>query len=207
MNSDILIQELSLKAAPVKPTRYGRVCAGWMVITLLCLVGITSLHGLRPDFAERMAETRFALELLLNGTLIVLAGLLATNCGYPDRARSVRLRVALGVVFIGYSGLTLAALDMPAKESGAHGVECLACILSYAVVPGVWIVWQVRRLASTQPQLAGACAALMALATGCLGVRLVEVETQPEGLLLWHYIPLLVLSAAGILLGRKIFRW
>lgn len=43
----------------------------------------------------------------------------------------------------------------------------------------------------------------VAVAAGCLGVRLVETEVESSSLILWHYLPLLVLSALGLFLGKK----
>lgn len=212
MNTDALIAEMALNARPVKRLKHARLCAEWLAAVVLSLLGVSVVNGLRPDLAARLAEPQFMAELLLNLMLVVVAGCAASAFAYPDRAKARVLTPLLLVSFVLYSALVLrTALQTPSlgqelATNAHHGFECLGCILSVAALPAVWMLWRLRRLASIKPMQAGAAALMMAVAAGCLGVRLVETEQATAGLLLWHYLPLLVLSALGLLLGKKLFR-
>jgi len=215
MNTKTLIKELALKAGPVKRIAHTRICVEWMAITLLCLVAVGNVYGFRPDLVQQLSSPLFLSEMLLNALLIVVAGCTATAFSYPDRAKATLLKPALMAVFFGYSAIALVTVfteptihsPVEGMKHDAHGMACLLCIFAFAAIPALWMFWRLRQLASTRPMLAGGTALMMAIATGCLGVRLVEREIMSAGLILWHYLPLLVLSALGLILGKKIFRW
>lgn len=213
MNSEELILSLAAKAAPVRHLAYRRVCAVWLLLTLTSLSIITAAYGMRADMPLRAQEWLFLWELGLNAVLIVVSGCTAIATAYPDRARTPLLRALVLLAFSAYSALTFMSVstptapDMPPEQAIAHGMECMLCILSFAALPACWLYLNIRRLATVDPAYTAATAILTALATGCLGVRLVENELLANGLILWHYLPLVVLSAAGYLLGKKIFRW
>lgn len=214
MNTELLITQLAVQAKPVRRESMARVCRQWLLVTLGSLWLTCSLYGLRADISERMGETVFFFELLLNALVIVVAGVMATVCAFPDRKRdAMRFLPLMGLALGGYAlmaALTLMREPVSLAEmldTRPHGVECLSCILSFAAVPGLWLWLRVKRLATTQPRLAGAATVLMAMATGALGVRLVETEISTAGLLMWHYLPIMAVTAAGYILGRKIFRW
>lgn len=213
MTINALSSELALSLRPVKHIAFSRICLEWAAVTLASLAIIAMLYGLRPDLALQFADRLFAAEIFLNILLVGAAGLAAVSLAYPDRARIFLLKPLLAMIFTGYSGVLLAgvlrvpgALDSVANAT-PHGPECLVCILSFAAVPAAWMLWRLRGLASVRPALMGWAALTMAAAAGSLGVRLVESEIAQAGLIAWHYLPLLVLSGAGLILGRKIFRW
>lgn len=213
MNTDALSKELALRLWPVKHLAYSRVCLEWAAITLASFTVIGMLYGLRPDLSLQLTDRLFAAEMLLNILLVAAAGLTAAALAYPGRAQIFLLKPFLAVIFTGYSGvILLGVLRAPMMLDGVvnatpHGLECLLCILSFAAVPAAWMLWRLRGLASVKPALMGWAAMTMAAATGSLGVRLVESEIVSAGLIAWHYLPLLVLSGAGLVLGRKIFHW
>ncbi len=212
MNTDNLIAELSGKAAPVKYLSPMRICAEWLVVVFGSLALITCAHGLRADFADRMREPAFILELFLNVALLMRAGCAATLSSYPDRARIPALNNLLLTLFAGYSLLMFYQIlsshgSAASMHEAPHGVECLLCILSFAAIPAAWMAWRLRKLASTIPAIVGGAVVMMSMAAGCLGVRLIETETSGAGLFMWHYLPLVLFSLLGLVAGKKIFRW
>ncbi len=210
---EMLIGELAARLTPTRHVSLGRICAEWLVVMAVSLLVVGNISGFRPDLVEQLHNPFFLSEILTNLLLIVAAGVAATLSAYPDRGHSHYIRLWLFLVFAIYSAVMLTtALITPdflssAADTVTHGVECLVCILGFAAMPAIWMFWRLRQLASTQPYTTGMAALLMAVATGCLGVRLVETELVPTGLLLWHYLPLIVFSAIGFQLGKWFFRW
>jgi hypothetical protein len=214
MNNETLIAELSATLKPIKPAsacrvRIARECA---VVIAISLVGITALQGLRPDFAEQVREPLFLFELVLNLLLIIVSAAASIALAYPDSAHGKWLKPALLVTFFGYSGLVFMTASAPSTLDDMghvmhHTIECMLCILSYAALPALWILWRTRKLAPVRPLMSGVIALMMATSVGCLGVRLVESENVADGTVLWHYMPLVLFSALGLLFGKKIFRW
>jgi len=215
MNTDSLIAELSLKLETARPVPLRRVMLEWFGVSLISLAMVVAMSGLRADFASQMQHAGFALEMALNVILMIAAAWATVMTAYPDRAHAPVPRILLAVSFIGYSALALLAIvsspewldSLAMVETHSHGIECLMCILAGATMPALWLFWRVRRLASVVPSLSGALAVLTAIATGCLGVRLVEHDDGSAGHLLWHYLPLILFSLAGFALGKKVFRW
>ena len=213
MDTRLFITELATALRPVKQLPYIRIGAEWLVITVIALAGIGALYGFRPDLATRMANPLFSMELALNAMLIAIAGSTAIACCYPDRAKAPFLKLTLVAIAIGYSvliGISVAKEPVQLNDAlnhAPHSIECLLCILSFAAIPALWLFWRLRKLACMRPVLVGAIAVMAAIATGCLGVRLVETGIIPAGFALWHYMPLVLLTTVGLLLGNKIFRW
>lgn len=213
MNTQALAAELASHHQPVKPITYGRLCLEWAAVTAISFAAVVFFYGgFRADLSARLAEPLFAAEIALNLLLAVVAGFSATALAYPDRAARMR-RILLWIVFTGYSAIFLMTafyrpvVTDPLANTAPHGFECLLCILTFAAVPALWMLWRLRQLASVKPMQMGFAALLMAMAAGGVGVRLVESEIMPDGLLLTHYLPILLLSGAGLLLGGKLFRW
>ncbi len=213
MNTDALVAELSGSLKPVKSTRYARICAEWLVVTIASFIIMGNISGFRADLNARMGEPLFVAEISLNLLLIIIAGLTACALAFPDRAKTPLLKPLLGLVFAGYGFFALRTIfTIPniadsLANTAPHGIECLICILGFATAPALYMFWRLRKLAPVHPAQMGGAVMMMAVATGCLGVRLVENEIMPSGLLLWHYAPLLILSGVGLWLGRKLFRW
>lgn len=212
-STEEMIRQLSEHVQEVRTISYGRVCAEWLLVVIANIVLTTWMYGLRPDMHERMVEPFYVAELLLNAMLIVVVGALATASAYPDRARGNGLRVALLVGFIGYSVLVgyVSARDaFSFQETFAHvhmGWACTGCILHFALVPAVYVAWRLRKLAPLQPVFTGFATLMLAGLVGTLGVRLVIPHLDSVELIFFHYLPLLLLCGAGLLIGKRVFTW
>ena len=214
MSTQTLAAQLASRHQPVKPIPFGRICLEWASVTAISFAALVFYYGgFRADLSARLLEPLFTAEIALNFLLVVVAGLSATACAYPDRARTRMHQILLWIVFTGYSAIFLMAAfhrpDLAGPPSGhePHGLECLQCLLAFAIIPACWMSWRLRQLACVKPMQMGFTAILMAMATGGLGVRLLESGHLQDGLMLTHYLPILLLSGAGLLLGGKFFRW
>lgn len=213
MSTESIISELAMQARAVKRLPHWRICMEWMTITCTCLVVIGLAFGVREDIHVKLSETIFLIEIFFNFMLILIAGCCSTAFCYPDRAKANFLLPMLVILMLMYSILTFVlALSSPNFTSefihaAPHGIRCLACISAFAAIPALWMLWRLRQLASVRPMLAGGAALLMAVATGCLGVRLVETEIESASMIVWHYLPLILFSIIGLALGKRIFKW
>jgi hypothetical protein len=64
-----------------------------------------------------------------------------------------------------------------------------------------------KGMAPTRPALAGACSGLVAASLGTVVYALHCPEMQAPFLAVWYVLGMLLPTAAGALLGRKILRW
>ena len=210
MKTEQLIQSLATQAAPVKTTSYQRLMVEWLCLTLGSLMAITLLYGLRADLSQQLSTTSFQIEIMANTMLFLFSGFGAIHLAYP---RKLSKLVPTSLVIVGaiYVAAILYKIATPAEQSvdlhHSHSIYCLLCILSFAAIPAIYILWRLKQLATTNPAILGALCLLMATSAGAIGVLLVESEVVSTGLILWHYLPLAVISALGYAIGKKIFRW
>lgn len=213
MSPNSTITDLAASLKPVRPISPQRLSLELLLVTALSFAALVFVFGVSDPFKAQATDPLILAEVALNILLIVVAGCAAATFAYPDQPGATVLKPMLAVAFFGYSTVALfSAFSDPKLIDGfastvPHGLECLICILIFAICPAGWMVWRLRQLASITPAVMGGVVLLTSAATGCLGVRVVESEVVTAGLVVWHYLPLIILSGLGLLLGRKIFRW
>lgn len=208
-NTDALIAELTLQAQPVVRKSLSGFLCKWLLVSIISLVAITLMYGIREDIQLQLGNPFFVMELAIHGCFMLASALLASAAGFPGRIKKAHFILAYIGASLGYGWLIYMALNPihTADDTHPHGMACAVCIVSFTVIPALWYFMMVRKLAVTMPAISGSAALCMATAIGCIGVRLVENETAHQGLLLWHFLPLLLLSLCGIMIGQKFIRW
>ncbi len=210
MNTNKLIASLAQNTAPLSHLSFGRVFAELATITCLSLLTITLLYGIRADISIQLSNEIYNFELFANSLLLIASAYTAVSLAYPDRITNKSTSfLLLGLALYGVSIIfkLLENTEFSGEHIHIHSIECLICILSFAIIPAIFITWRLRKLATVKPALLGAVCLLMATSVGTLGVLIVESEVVSTGLILWHYLPIFALSFLGYLLGRKIFSW
>jgi len=212
MNTEELIAELSQNSTPVRRLanpwkRFG--C--WFAITAGFLLTTTVLSmGIRPDIMSRVQDPVFILELTLVTAFAASAGAACLWLAVPggDHVWARRLPWALFVLLLGYWGWQLASLPMAAiLEYRQVFTECVVELLLLTLVPGILLFFMMRRAATTHYFLAGSLGALAVAGFSYLCLRLAEPTDDLMHLLLWHFIPTLLVGLMGVLAGRLFLRW
>lgn len=210
MKTQELIASLTKQAnRPVVPLTMRRVGVESGVIALLALAMNLAISGLRPDWQARIAEPAFVTDVISVALLALCAGICTFGLAYPDRAHR---RWPVVLFWCAFALQVMAAVWTlwfmpPVNDAPAHTIECLSCIVMVALLPSGWLWWRLRQLASVRPAQMALCATTMALALGCLGVRMVEDHVATAGMLSWHYLPLWGFAALGWVSGKRLFRW
>lgn len=212
MNSQALIAELSLKHHGAKPTSFARVYVQWLAMTLASVILTVVVLGVRPDMAQQLTSSFYIIESSLALIVVLATGAIACSLAFPDHARSSLTRIAVGIVTAGYALFIANSIfcfyGCPQSEKlMPHTFECLDCIVAFSLIPAIWAFWRLRRLATIHPVMLGATSLLMAVTIGCFGRLLVEEEMLMDGMFLWHYAPVFILSFIGMGLGKKVFSW
>ncbi len=133
----------------------------------------------------------------------------AALLAFPDLHQKRRLALAPVAMF----GLFLLVLllawraDYPPAPLPVHSFMCTCSIILVSLLPMAWMLYTLRRFASTHYQLAGAIALLSAFSIGALWLRLHEVNDSVVHVLEWHYLPMLAVGLAGLWLGKLLLRW
>jgi hypothetical protein len=212
MSADELIAQLTAQHQPVSLRRFRRLLGYTGVMILASLFAVGMLYGLRSDIAYQLNNPLVAGEVVANIMLILSAAYAACVRAYPDRNHSL----IVSFVMLLSMALYTVFLMLQTKDAGFayndhlashHVMQCFLCIMSFAIIPSVFMVWQIRKLAPVKLSQLAVNVMLMAMGIGLLGVRIVSEESMSIAHAIWHIIPVFLGIAAALLLGQKIFRW
>jgi hypothetical protein len=209
----LLIARLARDGAPVAPLP--SPLKRWSLWTLKAAAAaaiVTLLLGVRPNLGVHVHEARFVLAAILTASLALTAAASAFRLSVPgaSRGRVARLMPLIAIVAWGaLLWIRMIAIGNPMAviaETPVHPA-CILLILGIGAVPGIWLFDMLRRAAPLEARRTAMYAALGALACGALGTQFICPIDAPGHLLLWHFLPVLVLTSAGVVLGARLLRW
>lgn len=211
MRVEETIEQLSAQHQPVRLLRFSHILMQTLGVVALSLVAVVFFYGVRPDLADQLSNGMFVSEISVSVLLIVGAAYATCLCAYPDRPYSYIINVGLALGVLIYSALLLmqanGAPEGENYEGLHHGMFCFLCIMSFAALPALFMVWKIKQLAPVRLLELSLCLMIMSVAVGLLGVRLVTAESITFGHALWHLAPMLAGVFIALLVGEKIFRW
>ena len=207
-----LIDRLVRDAAPVRPLASPAVrLARWTLAAAVCLAAGVAWVQLRHDLAETMWTASFLVQAcLLLGTAL-LAASAALVVGVPGAEATLAMRTLPLLAIAAWAAWLVAAIVAQPGESRVWwptpAPQCGVDITLLGLVPGLLLWSLVRRAAPLRPAWTGLLAMLTAAAVGAVGTQLICANDDAAHLLLWHFVPVMVLTGAGIHLGRRFLRW
>lgn len=206
-----LIATLTEEVVPVTPWNPARVVARWLMLAAGYLLLVTLGLGIRPDIMEKLSQPVYALELLLCGLIAATAGMAAACLAVPDSYQKRWVKwlpfapiVALGMLLLTGNGVDAEMLSASAATP-QYGVVLKLILL--AVIPGIFLFVIIRRAAPVECCWAGSMAALAVGSMSYLTLRLVETGGNTADVMLWCYLPMLLLTMLGMMLGKFLLRW
>ena len=208
-NTDQLINLLSEQAPPKKQSVHPMLLLLVWVVGAFAYAAFLASFGLRHDLFAKLQETLFLSEIVSLSAVVVTSGLALIYLAYPDMRQQkflLAFPVVALLVFAAVLGLEYQAMP-PETPLPPLTVQCTICILLYATLPAVGLLRLLRKQATTHPQITGALIILAANSIGALALRLHgETDSIPH-LMTWHYLPMFIVSIAGMLLGRIFLKW
>lgn len=177
---------------------------GWAAVSALCVsLGIAVL-GLRSDLAAEWHSGLFLLQSALALGLAAASAGSALLLSVPGKTN--RLYTLLpAALLLAWGMLLVSSLLSGGRMDSAQGLHCARNVLALALIPELMLIWMIRGAAPLRLGLVGLLVALGASSLGCLATRFVCHVDDPFHILLWHYLPILALSAIGGLAGRIVF--
>jgi hypothetical protein len=208
-NTHQLIEQLAGNATAVAPVNLRMLCLRWAAGMIAYTILISLITGVHADMEQLLNHASYAMEVALLVAIIVSSAISACLLSFPDQYQYRTLAWLPLPLLIGFAALMLRGwmqepIDLPYDE---RGLECLVCISVYALIPGAWLFWQMRKLATTHSALAGAAAVTVSFALGALALRLNEVDATTHHMLQWHYGPMLAVMLIGLGLGKWLLKW
>jgi hypothetical protein len=214
--SEDLADRLAKNLKPVKPLAHPAVRAAGTAGFALAAVAacLAALGGPRKDWADMLR-----LPSVLETSVAMLgaafsAALAAFILAVPDTKIRTPVRALLGLATVLWieicmaSVITLTPGDITAEFSAwAASRACVAGLLIMTTVPLIFSFVLTLRAAPLWRGWSGYALALSAASFGAIGMRFLCPSDAPEHLLLWHFLPVLVLAGVGTVLGKLILRF
>jgi hypothetical protein len=211
MRTDDLLRALAADPVP-DPAPRPRLIRGLLAGGLLVAVLSLPLLGFRPDPMAVLTNARVMLKQLLPVALAVAAFGAALGLARPE-GRVGRWGTLLAAVPAALLVAVLAELAslpraawMPAMMGGTSRF-CLVWVTLMSLPPLAGALWALRSGASTRPTLSGALAGLLAGGVGAALYAVHCIEDSPLFYAVWYAAAILVATALGALLGRRLLRW
>ncbi|HEU5047912.1 MAG TPA: DUF1109 domain-containing protein [Rickettsiales bacterium] len=211
MQTGDLIEELSRTMDKVNPAPSPwYLFAKWLLLSAIYITAVLLLflHP-RPDLPLKLHAILFDMELLALAAVIISSLLSAALLAFPDIYQQKKLTFLPIAAFAVFCIVLLAEWhgDTPPSPLPRHAMACLRCITLLSLLPEAFILYNIRKLASTHYYLAGCLSFLAAFAIGALALRLAEPTDSIIHLLQWHYLPMAAVAGIGLLAGKLCLKW
>jgi hypothetical protein len=206
----LTIATLARSAAPVTPLEAPSVrLARWAITsTALALLSVVIL-GVRADVAAQMEDGWFFARATATLAIVVSAAIVAFLTSVPGvepsrmvRAMPLAACLIWAVMLVGAIAATRSPLDRLLQVT-PHP-SCVLVIAATALAPWVLLVRMLRHAAPLQAAWTGGVAGLASLAAGALGAQFVCTNDAAAHQLLWHFIPVVLLTLASFSVGSAL---
>lgn len=210
MQTAELIDNLAQKMDPVSPAPSPAKLVGkWSRLAIMYIAGAIWVLGIRLDFISKLHSVLFDAELFTLAAITGSCMLASAVLAFPDmyqRKKLVLLPFILFAAFALLMGVSFYA-DNPPAPVPHHDKECLLSISWMSLFPAAFILYNIRKLASTHSYLTGCICVLGAFSMGAFILRISENTDSVSHLLEWHYLPMLGVAVIGLFIGKLFLKW
>lgn len=206
---DDLIGQLAQEGRAVKPAAHPfSLGLKWIALATIYLL-VLLLNGVRPDLTVTLQNPWYIIELIALIAIFVATSFSAALLSFPDMYQMRRIALLPLVLFAVFVVILFVAwrADVPPAPFPVHSIECTLSIIVAALLPGGWLLYNMRKLASTHFHWAGSIALLNAFSIGAIWLRLQERNDSILHVLQWHYLPMLGCGLLGLWLGKLLLKW
>jgi hypothetical protein len=205
---DILVE----CATPVRRLRPPLVRAGlWLAFAGLILALVAIGHGVRTDLAARLHEPTFAASIAAALATGILAAMAAFAISLPDRSRWWLLlplpALAVWIATIGYGCFVDWVSIGPDGIRLGEELPCLALLVLTGVPLAIALAAMLRHAALLRGGAVAMVGGLAVAAITATALSLVHDHDASVMILVWNLGTAALITGAGCLFGRRIFRW
>jgi hypothetical protein len=213
MNTEQLIASLSADVPRVsRHALAGRIGFGVAAGTLVAMLALVALMGVRPDLQVAMHGFAFWMKWTYTISLGLGAVYAVSRLARPVPT-SLRGLWLLSIPVLVLAGIGIGELaSTPSGERlplwlSRSWMVCPWWVLALAVPIFIGLLWSFRRLAPTRLRAAGAVAGLAAGAWAATIYCLHCPEVSAIFVLTWYSLGILLATGVGALLGPRFMRW
>ncbi len=197
-----LIERLSSNVQPVRPVRRAGLRATLLSLSalFLALLILRVTHEPRPDLLLSFRKSIY----LIQGAAILIAALLsayaACRLSIPDTRIRPPVKIALGISSL----LWLAMIGFELAQTTAAPEPAPSCFIGLTLGMSAPLALGMVMLLHSAPVWRGWAGYALVLSIGsfsALGMRFICPNDTPSHLLVWHFLPVIILAAIGYPLG------
>ncbi len=210
---DKFIKEISDDLKPVKKMQPPEVRAAiWMLVGFSYVAILPMFLHLRYDIDTKTEEPIFILELLIAGLGSITCCLAASYLAVPDSYQKPRIKWFSLAPFLVLTLILALQLIEQSKtniqiNTTSNTYQCFADMFAFAAFPVLAMILLARKGATTNQRWSGAMISLSAVNFSYIALRIIEPNDEADHILIWHYMPMLLMIIIGISLGRKFLKW
>jgi len=204
-----LIKDIAKRAELITPINPTRRCCIWTILALVIAAVISVAIGIRHDISDKINSGIFIFEIVTALAAGFLAALVASWLSIPGAKQQKTLIwlpfIPITMLF-GIAGYQI--FLMPVHLSDVEeSVHCAADIIMVAAVPAIALFAMLKLAASTRNVLTSIMAVLSVGAFGYLCSRLICPNDEISHVIMWHYLPTLLIASIGAFVGFRILKW
>ena len=186
----------------------GAVAGGIVIAAILFFAGI----GFRPDIAKAIRSVRFLFKFVVTISLAVTAVKALLVLGRPANNFARKYLVLAAAPALLACAATIKLIVIPRNQwvsnlVGHNAPFCLTLIPLLAIGPLACLILALRQGAPSYPGLAGAVAGLAASGIAATFYAANCDDDSPLFVITWYPLAILMVSATGYFIGRKLLRW
>lgn len=210
--TDQMIEVLKEDLVSVKPLPKvaQRFFLWFLVSSVSVFIGVLWV-GPRFDVTVQLQNPRFLAEAITILVLSILSGVSALVYSVPEtRIHSLYKRLpvfTLGVWVLVLGAAVLRLLFIQGSWAVMPGWMCARTIFLMGIVPASFLFWMVKQAAPTHLGWSGSLCALAGASFAAFGVQFCCLAGEPIHVLLWHVLPVALLTVLGLRVGRTFLRW
>lgn len=213
-NTEDLISSLSEDLEPTKSKRCPKkLFLFWLISIIGYILALIVFIGIRPDISITITNKFFLVEVILLSITSIFSAAMAVCFSYPDCYQQHKNRLVPIILFIIFNVYLFWQLLFPAdfyikaQDSGMHTLECAQDIAIFSIIPIVFMLYVIKLGATTQSLYATLYASIASVCVSYLVLRFIEANENIYHIIIWHYIPMVLVIFAGIIIGKKLLRW
>ena len=208
------IKELTQKLAPFQTIDSFKVFMGKWFFTSAIIVLLTHrILPVRDDFSTKAFEWGFEVENALWVLISFLSAILFYFSAFPEKENTNAFKIPASLALASLFLVVFSRLDFQHPIQEMHTEMdlwrggCGLLILIIAYMQSLFMIFWARKTAPHNPYATGVWSALSCSAVGCLLMQFVCARDSSSHLIIWHFLPLIIITFSGGLAARKILRW
>jgi hypothetical protein len=216
MNTDRLIDILSVDTEPVSSGRFGRMLILAMVSSGAAAFGfMLATVGLRPDLQSAPHLEWLAIKLLFAMSVVGAGAPLLSGLMRPGSEDDTGWNLIFLPFFVAFAAALAMLLVGHPQEWGAmlrgatrvSSARCLLSIVFFAAIPLTAIICAVRKGAPTRLRLCGGIAGIV---SGGIGAAAYAFSCRSDAIpfiAIWYGAAIVLCAVIGTQLGPRVLRW